>query len=104
MKRISITSLLACVLAIGLSEVSSRQSLFDIGVQAQTVPANLRTISVVTNDIIYDPISQKIYASVPSSAGINGNSITVIDPMMGTVGPTFFVGSEPNKLAISYDG
>ncbi len=65
---------------------------------------DIRKITLKTNDIIYDPVSHKIYASVPSSAGINGNCITVIDPWSGFVGPSIPVGSEPNKLALSDDG
>ena len=34
----------------------------------------------------------------------NGNSITKITPDTGVVGPSTFVGSEPNKMAISSDG
>ncbi len=64
----------------------------------------IRQIPLATNDIIYDPFTQKIYASVPSSAGSIGNSITAIDPAEGAVGTSVFVGSEPAKLAISEDG
>ena len=56
------------------------------------------------NDIVYDPGTQRLYASIPSKAGAIGNSITVIDPASGTVGPSIFVGSEPNPLALSEDG
>jgi hypothetical protein len=62
---------------------------------------HIRQITLTTNDIIYDPVSRKIYASVPSSAGGIGNSVTSIDPFTGTLGQSVFIGSEPNKLAIS---
>lgn len=65
--------------------------------------AQLRQINLPTNDLIYDPVTQKLYASVPSSAGTRGNSITVIDPATGQLGPSIFVGSEPGKLAITSD-
>ena len=65
---------------------------------------NVRQVSLVTNDIIYDAHTAKIYASVPSSAGAGGNSITTIDPVTGMVGTPVFVGSEPNNLAVSDDG
>jgi len=65
---------------------------------------DIRTIAQVTNDIIYDSFSRKIYASVPSSAGLYGNSIMVIDPFSAATGPTVYIGSEPNKLALSHDG
>jgi hypothetical protein len=62
------------------------------------------TIDLIANDLIYDPSRQRIYASVPSSAFSDGNSIVVIDPASGTVESHVFVGSEPRKLALSDDG
>src|SRR6266849_1799221 len=61
-------------------------------------------VSLATNDLVYDPGTRRIYASVPSSAGANGNSITAIDPVTGAIGPSVFIGSEPGKLALSDDG
>ena len=66
-------------------------------------PGQLREVQIVANDIVIDPAGT-IYASVPSSAGSGGNSITPIDPVANTVGQPVFVGSEPNKLAISDNG
>jgi hypothetical protein len=59
---------------------------------------------LTTNDIIYDKLRQRIYASIPSTATSNPNSITVVDPVTLSTGPSVPVGSEPNKLAISDDG
>lgn len=64
----------------------------------------VRQVSLSTNDMAYDPVTGKIYASVPSSAGSGGNSITAIDPETGQVGPAVFIGSEPGKLAIGDTG
>ena len=61
----------------------------------------VRQITLATKDLVYDPLTQRIYASVPSSAGGIGNSITQIDPVLGTVGASVSIGSEPGKLAIS---
>ena len=61
-------------------------------------------IALPTNDITYDPGTQRIYASVPGSAGSLGNSIAVIDPATGAIEASVFIGSEPNQLAISDDG
>lgn len=61
-------------------------------------------LTLPTSDIAFDPLSQKIYASVPSRAGSLGNRVVVIDPATGAVGPSVFVGSEPGKLALSADG
>src|SRR5262245_41912042 len=63
----------------------------------------VRQISLTTNDIIFDPVSQKIYASVPGDAGAPG-TVTVIDPMTGAVGPSIPIGVAPGKLALSDDG
>ena len=68
------------------------------------VPAFIRKLDLQANDIVIDPATQLIYASVPSSQGANGNSIAKIDPQTAATGPFVFVGSEPNKLAISSDG
>jgi hypothetical protein len=61
----------------------------------------VRVLPLATKDIIYDSSSHFIYASVPSSAGRSGNSITSIEPVAGTIGPSTYIGSEPGKLAIS---
>jgi uncharacterized repeat protein (TIGR01451 family) len=62
-------------------------------------------LALPANDLVYSPNSQLLYASVPSSGGpALGNSIVSIDPYTGTLGAPIFVGSEPNKLAISSDG
>lgn len=59
---------------------------------------------MATNDIIYNGQDKTIYASQPSSVGERGNSITRINPLSGEVGASVFVGSEPNKMAVSNDG
>ena len=64
----------------------------------------IRRINLTTNDLVYSASAGRIYASVPSSAGGSGNSLKAIDPTTGLVTSTTFVGSEPNKLAISDDG
>jgi Bacterial Ig-like domain (group 3)/Calx-beta domain len=67
---------------------------------ALSAPPGIRQISLATKDIVYDPVGQRIYASIPSSAA-NGNSLTQIDPFAGTIGTSVFIGSEPGRLAIS---
>jgi DNA-binding beta-propeller fold protein YncE len=67
--------------------------------------AEIRLSFIKTNDIVYDPVSQRIYASVPSDWFQNPNSVVAIDPLTGNVvSPPLFVGPEPGKLAISDDG
>jgi DNA-binding beta-propeller fold protein YncE len=59
---------------------------------------------LATKDLVYDRNTQKIYASVPGSAGNVGNSIVPINPAAGTLDSAVFIGSEPGKLALSDDG
>ena len=66
--------------------------------------AQVREVALAANDLIYDAARQRIYASIPSRAGGDlGNTITVINPVTGQLGPSIFVGSEPGKLALSDD-
>ena len=66
----------------------------------------VRQIPTQTNDLIHDPFTGKIFASVPSTAaGGTGNSIKTIDPVAGTIGAAgVFVGSEPTKLVRTDNG
>src|SRR5438552_16312190 len=61
-------------------------------------------INFPANNVIYDPYDGMLYASVSGSAGANGNSIVPINPVTGAIGAPVFVGSEPNRMAISDDG
>jgi hypothetical protein len=58
---------------------------------------NAKIINLATNDLILDPGTQRIYASVPGNPG----SITPIDPVTGVLGQPIPVGNGPLKLAIS---
>ena len=75
------------------------------GVATFTI-ANLNTsvVSVPANDIVWDSARAVIYASIPSTAGADGNSIAIIDPVTGGMLRSVFAGSDPNRLAISGDG
>lgn len=66
---------------------------------------SFKEVSLLTNDLVYDPNSDMIYASVPSAAGAErGNTITPIDPHTGLLGSSVFVASEPSILALADDG
>lgn len=90
--------------SIGLSGPGQHSTQAQTEALAGTIVAVVTQISLTTHDIIYNPVDNKIYASIPSSAGGSGNSVVPIDVPTGTVGTPIFVGSEPNKLAISDDG
>ncbi len=82
-------------LVAGSSGAAGRLPVFGVEVRPLLLPAH---------DLVYDRVTRRIYASVPSSAGAIGNSVVGIDPETGAVGPPIFVGSEPGKLALSGDG
>jgi hypothetical protein len=60
-------------------------------------------VSQLANDMVWDPVNQVIYLSVPSLASANGNTIATLNPTTGSIQSTQFAGSEPDVLAISND-
>ena len=74
---------------------------------SQTLPPQPFTtfLALPMNDIVYNAVDGLIYASIPGSAGEGlGNTIAGIDPSSGVIVKTIFVGSEPNRMALSSDG
>jgi len=63
-----------------------------------------RLVALTTNDLVYDPATDRVYASTPSTAGTSGNSLVPLEPETGATGTAVFVGSEPGPLARSDDG
>ena len=68
-----------------------------------TYPAKTTVLDLPANDIVWDPYAQRIYVSLPSSYGSNGNTIAVVNPYTGKILKYYFAGSEPNQLALSSD-
>jgi trimeric autotransporter adhesin len=62
-------------------------------------------LPIRANDIVYNSTDGLLYASIPpTTAGADGNSVKSIDPYTGNVVRQIWVGSDPNKLALSSDG
>ena len=57
------------------------------------------TVPLASKDLAYSPLTQRLYASTPST-----NRIQEIDPFTGALLRSLFVGSQPNKLAVSDTG
>lgn len=66
-----------------------------------TYPATINILDLPANALVWDPFAQVIYASLPSTYGVNGNSIAVINPTTGAITAYHYAGSEPTKLALS---
>ena len=65
----------------------------------------LKVLTLRANDIIYDPVSQRIYASVSAFAPPDvANTIATINPRTGRVESVVPIGFEPGPLAVSDDG
>ncbi|MGA3237357.1 MAG: IPT/TIG domain-containing protein [Bryobacteraceae bacterium] len=58
-------------------------------------------VNIPANSLAWDPVYQKIYLSLPSADGANGNAIQVMDPVTGVLSANIFAGSEPDLLAVS---
>jgi uncharacterized repeat protein (TIGR01451 family) len=76
------------------------------GGTSQVVPLTIYAqVNVPANDILFDPYTRQIYATVPStSTMVTGNSIVTINPNTGTVGKPIAIGSEPDVMAETTDG
>ena len=70
------------------------------------LPAQFKVsaLKITTNDVIYNPVTGKIYVTIPSSSGSNGNSIGIVNPSSMVLEKTVFVGSEPTIMDISDNG
>jgi hypothetical protein len=64
---------------------------------------NLTVLSIAGSDLTWDPTQQKIYVAVPGSASVNAGTITVVDPVAGSIGNSQNLASAPSGLAISDD-
>jgi len=59
-------------------------------------------VNQVTNDLVWDPLNQVLYISVPSSASAHANQVCILNPASGVIG-NCQTGSEPDVLSISDD-
>jgi hypothetical protein len=90
----------------GANGGSSAGSTFFVGTTAGTTPAGasfaVETLAQPANDLLFDPINQVFFVSVPGTSTAHGNTVTALD-LSGKVISSQFVGSEPQVLALSGD-
>src|SRR5262249_13219202 len=69
------------------------------------IPAGLdvRTLALATGDLAYDQVRQRLYASVPGTNPVYGNSIVALDPDSGAITGSVFGGSRPGQIVIDHD-
>lgn len=101
--RVSVQGTETIWLASGIGQVKYVSQIADqtvTEVLTSFTQLNAKIINLATNDLVYDPGTQRIYASVPGTPG----NITPIDPTTGTTGTAIPVGNGPLKLARSDNG
>lgn len=62
------------------------------------------SLDIESNDIAYDKVSGKLFASVPSDAQRYADHVVVINPISAQVEAAIPVGTNPGALAVSDDG
>jgi hypothetical protein len=85
---------------------SSAGSTFFVGTTAGTTPIGasfaIEVLAQPANDLLFDPVHQVFFVSVPSTSVAHGNTVTALD-LSGKDISSQFVGSEPQVLALSGD-
>ena len=66
--------------------------------QIQVLPSNRKV-----NDMVYSPVSNKIYAIVSDNEQQYPKALLLINPLNNLVETSFDLGSKPKRMAISDD-
>jgi hypothetical protein len=112
--QLSVTIPAAAIASGGAAQVvvvdpngTSNPSSFFVGTSAGTGTGGtsfaFTTITQSSNNLIFDPVHQVFFISVPSTASSLGNTVTALD-LSGNAISSQFAGSDPNVLGVSNDG
>lgn len=93
----------ACTNKYGSKTIPVHYQITPSGFPPESGGLPTQMIPIPANDVVWDDRHQRLYFSVPSSAGPSGNVILALDPTSGDF-TTQDAGSEPNVLSISDDG
>ncbi len=66
--------------------------------------SSLKIVDLPANDLLLEPTTGRLFASVGGAGGTWANSLTQVDPVTGTIGASVAIGSEPSRMARSDDG
>lgn len=61
-------------------------------------------IPIAAKDLIFEPYTRRLYASIDANSSSNPNTIVSIDPEKEKIGSYIPIGNGPNKLTLSDDG
>src|SRR6185369_10341620 len=67
-------------------------------------PDSVTEIRVMANDLAWDAVGGRIYASVPNAQVDLGNTLVSFNPLSGQYDLPIPVGKEPSKLAVTANG
>jgi hypothetical protein len=72
-------------------------------IPAATV-TDVKSVALPANWITADPVSGRVFATVPGGVTTYGNTVAEINPNAGSIVASVFVGSEPSVAEVSDDG
>ena len=98
----TITDLVVVASALIDPLLANNQAQAITPVRNYTTNALLTMLSLAAADMVYDPASKLLWASVTNATG--GGALVPIDPIEGVVGPAIEVGSEVTRLGVAGDG
>jgi hypothetical protein len=61
-------------------------------------------VNLPTQDIVYSPLDNRIYAMVPNSSPVSPNTLAEIDPATGVLRSSIPIGFDPTQVVISSNG
>jgi hypothetical protein len=65
---------------------------------------DIKTLALPATWLTTDPVSGRLFATVPGSATAHGNTVAEINPVSGTILTSVLVGSDPSVAEVSDDG
>lgn len=93
----------ASIAALGWRSVPVANPGSGGGVSTPQALSVYEAIKLGANRVLYDPFSQRFFATL-GSAMPSGNLIETVVPKTGMVSTPVYLGSEPTRLALSDDG
>ena len=95
----------ASVSALSFDPIQTNNALTDIrAVRLGPGSPAFSLFCLPSSDIVFDPATQRIWASVPPSRYGLSNCVLSLDPFTGDIGNPVQVGRRPSKLAIAQAG
>jgi uncharacterized repeat protein (TIGR01451 family) len=86
------------------SAVANNSTTLLTGVSYLAGPNTVQEIQLAARDMVYDPVTRRLYASGTGLLGGAGSSIYPVNPETGEIEPTILVGNNPGRLAVSDNG